>query len=124
MMIFRQSRFMVFTNMLLALVMLMSAVRSEANCSSMVSEMDAQSQTMGNCSDMDADLVDSKHPSQTKHSDEVVAGICRLGCPVSLTLNDTGFSQDAPFTVTYLSELSPLMVGIMVLPQTPPPRMR
>lgn len=115
---------MVFTNMLLALVMLMSAVRSEANCSSMVSEMDAQSQTMGNCSDMDADLVDSKHPSQTEHSDEVVAGICHLGCPVSLTLNDTGFSQDAPFTVTYLSELSPLMVGIMVLPQTPPPQMR
>ena len=113
---------MTFTNVLLALVMVMSAVRSEANCFSTTSDTVSQHQIMENCGDMDADAVDSNHPSKTNHWDEVFAGVCHLGCPVSLTTNDTGFSQGAPYSVTYLPELSPLMIGIMVLPQTPPPR--
>ena len=124
MMLFRHSPFMTFTNVLLALVMVMSAVRSEASCFSTTSDTVPQYQIMENCGDMEADAVDSNHPSKTNHSDEVFAGVCHLGCPVSLTTNDTGFSQDAPYSLTYLSELSPLMIGIMVLPQTPPPRLR
>ena len=123
MMFFRHSSFMTFTNVLLALVMVVSAMRSEASCFSKAPDTVAQNQTMQNCSDTNAGPVSSKHPSQTEHSDEVFAGLCRLGCPVSLMTNDARFNQDVRYSPTYLSELSPLMVGIMVLPQTPPPRM-
>ena len=123
MIFFRHSPLMTFTNVFLALVMIMSAVRSEAHCFSTTSDTVAQYQTMENCGDMDADPVDSNHPFHTDHSDEVFAGVCHFGCPISLTANDTRFSRDARYSPAYLSELSPLMIGIMVLPQTPPPRM-
>ena len=124
MMLFRHSPFMTFADGLLALVMVMSAVRSEASCFSTTSDTVSQHQIMENCGDMDADAVDSNHPSQSDHSDEVFAGVCHLGCPASLTTNDTGFCQGEPYSVTYLPELSPLMIGITALPQTPPPRLR
>ena len=117
--LFRRPRFVVFTNALLALLMIMLAGRSEANCYPVVPDTAASSHMMENCPDMDADPAD---PAQPHHSDGKQAGICHLGCSVLLTAASAKHGHAQIYLPTYLPELAPLMVGISDIPQIPPPR--
>ena len=119
---FRRPRFMVFTNALLALLMIMLAGRSEANCFPVVPDTAAPSHMMENCPDMDADPADLADPAQPHHSDGKQGGICHLGCPVLAIAAIAKNSHAQIYSPTYLPELAQLMVGISDIPQTPPPR--
>jgi hypothetical protein len=108
-------------NALLALLMIMVAGRSEANCVSVAPEPVVQSQAMEHCTDMEASLVGSEDP-QTHHSDEKQAGMCHLGCPVILKAAEVGNYHLLLYSEIYLREIPPLLVGMDDIPQTPPPR--
>ena len=120
--LFRRPRFMVFTNALLALLMITPAARSEANCFTVVLDTAAPSHMMENCTDMDANPVDLAEPAQPHHPDGKKASICHLGCPVLVSAAIARNSHAQIFLPTFLPELAPLMVGISDIPQTPPPR--
>ncbi len=120
--LFRRPRFMYFTNALLALLMIMVAGRSEANCFSQVALSAAQSQTMENCTEMDAVTLGSDHSTQTHHSDGKQPGMCPLGCPVILRAAEVENYHLRLYSAIYVREILPLLVGMNAIPQTPPPR--
>lgn len=120
--LFRHPRLISFTNLALALLMIMVAARSDASCISSVPGPAASSQTMENCTGMNADPVGSALPGQTHHSDENPPGICHLGCPIVLTVAETKNGHQRIYSPRYLREQQPMMVGMDAIPQTPPPR--
>lgn len=122
MMLFRRPRFLMFTNALLVVMMLMLAARSDANCSPNAPETAAHNQTMQNCSGMD-EPVGSQHPAQSHHSDQGLSGACHQGCPVLLTSADGKDVNVRLIRSKYLRESTPLMAGMSDIPKTPPPRL-
>jgi hypothetical protein len=119
---FRRLRRMSITNVVLVMLMIMLATRSEANCFAAEPQPVTQSQMMENCADMETSLIGPQDSAPTHHSDEQQAGMCHLGCPVLLKAADAHHYQVALHLFEYLRELEPLAVGINAVPQTPPPR--
>lgn len=113
---------MVATYALLALIMITLAGRSEANCFTMKPEPISQSQMMADCADMDGDTVDPQHSSPTRDLNEGQTGLCHLGCPMLLTAAEAKNVYAGLLSPTYVPELAPIPVGVIDIPQTPPPR--
>ena len=119
MMSFRRNRFMGFTNALLALLLVMVAGRSEANCFPFAPEPGYQNQAMESCSEMEAGAVGDQH---SDHPDQRQAGMCHLVCLLIFKADDTPNHQVRFYSPKYLREIALLMVGMNAIPQTPPPR--
>jgi len=86
--VFRRPQLLAATRILLALLMLMLAGRSEANSFPLAPDAVAQSQMMADCDGMASDLAGLQHPSPVHQPDQGQAGICHLGCPVLLAAGD------------------------------------
>jgi hypothetical protein len=108
--------------MLLLMMVVTLAGRSEANCFAMTSESVTQSEMMPDCADMESGPVDSQHPEPLRHSDAAPMGMCHLGCPVLLMVAETGHRDIGLLSPSYVLAFEPVIVGISDIPQTPPPR--
>ena len=108
--------------MLLLMMVVTLAGRSEANCFPMASEPVTQSRMMPDCADMESGPVGSQHPEPLRHSDAAPMGMCHLGCPILLMVTETGHGDTGLLSPSYVLEFEPVLAGISDIPQTPPPR--
>jgi hypothetical protein len=118
-----RSRFTLSARIVLLLLMLVTlAERSEANCFPMVSELVTQSEMMPDCADMESGQDDPQHPEPLHHSDRALPGMCHLGCPALLMAAEIGRSDTRLLSPSFIREFEPVLLGISDIPQTPPPR--
>ncbi len=123
MILFCRSRFIISARIVLLLMMVVTlAGRSEANCFPISSEPVTQSKTMPDCADMKFDPVSAQRPEPMHHSDTAPSGMCHLGCPVMLMAAETRQSDTGLLSQTYILEFEPALAGLSDIPQTPPPR--
>ena len=108
--------------MLLLMMVVTLAGRSEANCFPAATESVTQSEMMQDCADMESGPAGSQNPEPLRHSDAATMGICHLGCPVLLMVDETGHSDTGLLSPSYILEFEPVLAGISDIPQTPPPR--
>ena len=120
MILFRLSRLKSLTNLLFMLLLVTLAARTEASCVPVVPENVAQNVLMKNCLEM-ADAVSGKSSSPDHHSDGTQMGLCHLGCPIVSPM-DSANGHSGLFLETYVRRLQHPMIGIVNVPQTPPPR--
>jgi hypothetical protein len=118
-----RSRFALSARILLLLLMVVTmAGRSEANCFPMASEPATQSELMPDCADMESGLDDPETHQPLHHSDRAPSGMCHLGCPAMLIAAEMGHSDTELLSPSFILEFQPVLVGINDIPQTPPPR--
>jgi hypothetical protein len=118
-----RSRFTLSARIVLLLLMVVTlAGRSEANCFPMASDLVTQSEMMPDCADMESGLDDPQHPEPLHHSDRALSGMCHLGCPALLMAAEIGRSDTRLLSPSFILEFEPVLVGISDIPQTPPPR--
>ena len=108
--------------MLLLMMVVTLAGRSDANCVPMASEPVTQSEMMPDCADMESGPVGSQQPEPLRHSDAAPMGMCHLGCPVLLVAAEPGHSGTGLLSPSYVPAFEPVLAGISDIPQTPPPR--
>ena len=108
--------------MLLLMMVVTLAGRSEANCFPAATEPATQSEMMQDCADMESGPVGSQHPEPLRHSDAAPLGMCHLGCPILLMWAEAGHRDTGLLSPSYVLEFEPVLAGINDIPQTPPPR--
>ena len=108
--------------MLLLMMVVTLAGRSEANCFPAATEPVTQSEMMQDCADMESGPVGSQHPEPLRHSDAAPLGMCHLGCPILLMWAEAGHRDTGLLSPSYVLEFEPVLAGISDIPQTPPPR--
>ena len=120
--LFRHPWLKFLTDLLVVLLMVTLAARSEASCAPVGEESIAQNGSMKNCADMDADLVGGKSSAPDHHTDGEQMSRCHLGCTIMLSMAATTEVEPGYLSGTYEQEREPRMIGISNVPQTPPPR--
>ena len=120
--LFRHPWLKSLTDLLLILLLVTLAARSEARCIPVVAESIAQNGSMKNCADLNANLVGGKSSTPDHHKDGKQVSLCHLGCPIMLPMAAAKDVQPGYLSGTYLLERQPPMNGISNVPQTPPPR--
>ena len=120
--LFRHPWLKFLTDLLVVLLLVTLAARSEASCAPVVTDSIVQKGSMKNCADMYADPVGGKSLAPDHDKDGKQMFLCHLGCPVMLTLAAAKDVQPGYLFRTYIQERQPPMIGISNVPQTPPPR--
>ena len=120
--LFRHPSLKSLTDFLFVLLLVTLAARSEASCAPVVPVTTSQIESMKNCPDSDANLVDgqSSTPDHQRHGKQI--SLCHLGCPIMLSIDAGRDVQPRYLLDTYVRERQPPMIGISNVPQTPPPR--
>ena len=120
--LFRHPWLKFLTDLLVVLLLVTLAARSEASCALVVSDSIVQNGSMKNCADMDADLVGGKSSAPDHHTDGEQMSRCHLGCTIMLSMAVSSDAEPEYLSGTYVQEREPRMIGISNEPQTPPPR--
>ena len=120
--LFRHPWLKLLTDLVVVLLLVTLAARSEASCAPVVSDSIVQKGSMNNCADMDADSVGGKSSAPDYHNDGEQMSRCHLGCTIMLSMAATKEVDPGYLSGTYEQEREPRMIGISNVPQTPPPR--
>ncbi len=120
--LFRHPLLKFLKDLLVVLLLVTLAARSEASCAPVVSDFIVQKGSIKNCADMDADLVGGKSSAPDHHKDGEQISRCHLGCTIMLSMAASSDAEPGYLSGTYVREREPRMIGISKVPQTPPPR--
>lgn len=120
--LFRHPGLKFLTDLLVVLLLVTLAARSEASCAPVVSSSIVQNGSVKNCADMNADSVGGKSSAPDHHKDGEQMSQCHLGCTIMLSMAATTEVEPGYLSGTYEQEREPRMIGILNVPQTPPPR--
>ena len=110
------------TDLLVVLLLVTLAARSEASCAPVVSNSIVQNGSMKNCADMNADSVGEKSSATDHHKDGEQMSRCHLGCTIMLSMSASSDAEPGYLSGTSAQEREARMIGISNVPQTPPPR--
>ena len=120
--LFRHPWLKFLTDLLVVLLLVTLAARSEASCAPVVSDSIVQKGSMQSCADMDANSVGGKSSAPDHHKDGEQMSRCHLGCTIMLSMAATRDVEPGYLSRTYVRERQPPMIGILDIPHTPPPR--
>ena len=120
--LFRHPWLKLLTDLVVVLLLVTLAARSEASCAPVVSDSIVQKGSMKSCADMDANSVGGKSSAPDHHKDGEQMSRCHLGCTIMLSMAATKEVDPGYLSGTYEQEREPRMIGISNVPQTPPPR--
>ena len=120
--LFRHPLLKSLTDLLIVLLLVTLAARSEASCVHVAQETVVQHGSLKNCEDMSFDSVSGESLAPDHRADGKLMSMCQIGCSIMLPVADAK-NQHAGFSFgTYVQERQLPLNGMSNVPQTPPPK--
>lgn len=110
--LFRKSRLKFMTNLLVMLLVVTFAARSQANCMTVAPQTVAANGSMEYCTEKTYQTGSGMNSTHNHQPDRNRGSQCNLNCPVMMPIVGASDVQAKAFSATYLLERQPPMTGI------------
>jgi hypothetical protein len=119
---FGKSEFLTIANLMLAIVLIATTSRIEANCLQIDMAIVSEMQPMANCSEMATNAADQQRGSPTQAPSHNKPKMCHVGCLTLLAASWVAGPSSVLAPIAYAAAPLSSPLGINNAPQTPPPR--